>query len=78
MTIIEDDLTNDIIEAFREKVRQQAERIKELEEGSCRFNCRTQKQAYFAGFDAGMDQGVHWNDRHEAYEAFRQQIGEGG
>ena len=32
-------------------------------------------EAFMAGFDAGMDQHVHWNDRHEAYEAFKQQKG---
>ena len=30
-------------------------RIKELEEGSCRFNCRTAKAAFMAGFDAGSE-----------------------
>ena len=32
-------------------------------------------EAFMAGFDAGMDQHVHWNDKHEAFEAFRQQKG---
>lgn len=29
------------------------DRIKELEEGSCRYNCRRAKDAFMAGFDAG-------------------------
>ena len=32
--------------------------------------------SYYAGFDAGMDQGVHWNDKHDAYKAFQQQNGD--
>lgn len=32
-------------------------RIKELEEGSCRFNCRDQKAAFMAGFEAGFHEG---------------------
>ena len=55
------------------KLRQE---IKELKDGSCRFNCRNQKQVFLAGFDAGMDQGVHWNDKHDAYKAFQQQNGD--
>ena len=55
------------------KLRQE---IKELKDGSCRFHCRTAREVYFAGFDAGMDQGVHWNDRHDAYRAFQQQHGQ--
>lgn len=31
------------------------ERIEQLESGSCRFNCRTAKSAFLAGFDAGAD-----------------------
>jgi hypothetical protein len=30
-------------------------RIRELEEGSCRYNCRTAKQAFLAGFNAGAE-----------------------
>ena len=30
-------------------------RIKELEDGSCRFNCRSMKDAFMAGFYAGAD-----------------------
>lgn len=29
------------------------QRIFELEQGSCRFNCRTEKEAFIAGFKAG-------------------------
>jgi len=31
------------------------QRIFELEQGSCRYNCRTAKEAFMAGFDAGAD-----------------------
>ena len=32
-----------------EEVERLQKRIKELEDGCCRFNCRTQKEAYIAG-----------------------------
>ena len=31
-------------------------RIKELEEGSCRFNCRTMKEAFMAGWAACFEE----------------------
>ena len=33
----------------------QVKRIKELEEGACRFNCRRAKDAFLAGYDWGQD-----------------------
>ena len=33
----------------------QAKRIKELEEGACRYNCRRAKDAFMAGYDYGLD-----------------------
>ena len=37
------------------RVAQLKARIFELEQGSCRFNCRTKKEAFLAGFDAGTE-----------------------
>ena len=37
------------------KLRQE---IRDLKDGSCRFNCRTAKSAFMAGFDAGADDAV--------------------
>ena len=34
-------------------------RIKELEEGACRYNCRTAKQAFIAGFVWGDSDDYH-------------------
>ena len=31
------------------------ERIKELEDGACRYNCRRAKDAFLAGYDYGLD-----------------------
>lgn len=56
-------------------IANQSRQIEELREGTCRFHCATRKEAFMAGFDAGMDQGVHWNDRHEAFDAFLQMKG---
>ena len=39
-------------------------RISELEDGSCRFNCRTEKQAYREGYKRGYQDG--W-DEHDNY-----------
>ena len=36
-------------------VRQLKARIKDLEEGACRFNCRTQKQAFIDGYRVGVE-----------------------
>jgi len=33
-------------------------RVKELEEGKCRFNCRTKKEAFLAGWDAAYEDNV--------------------
>ena len=49
-------------------------RIKELEEGECRFNCRTQKAAFFSGYKLAIgDAFQEWdNDIMEAaYEVWR-------
>ena len=32
-------------------IAEMEQRIKELEDGACRFNCRTEKEAFIAGFD---------------------------
>jgi hypothetical protein len=34
------------------------QRIEDLEGGACRFNCRTRKAAFMAGFDAGATDAV--------------------
>ena len=39
-------------------VLEKVQRIKELESGSCRFNCKSVKQAFLAGFDAGSADAV--------------------
>lgn len=44
-------------------------RIKELEEGACRFNCRTAKEAFMAGFDAGYLHVIGTPD--DAYEEWK-------
>jgi len=57
-------------------------RILELEEGSCRFNCRTKKEAFIAGFDAAVldaeDGIITCEDlQHEvAKEAYKEWLGE--
>ena len=35
-----------------EALSMQQDRIEELEEGACRFNCRRQKEAFVAGWNA--------------------------
>ena len=54
-------LDKDIITALRYQVTYQNEqiaakdkRIRELETGACRFNCRTEKQAFIAGYLADI------------------------
>lgn len=42
----------------RDYVAHLKQRIHELEQGACRFNCRTRKQAFLAGFDAGTEDVV--------------------
>ena len=40
-------------------VRHLKQRIKDLEEGACRFNCRTERQAFIDGWMAALEaQGV--------------------
>jgi len=43
------------------------QRIKELEDGSCRYNCRTMKEAFMAGHLAGQK----GDNSLEAYKAWR-------
>ena len=49
-------------------------RIKELEEGSCRFNCRTSKEAFIAGYmDGHLDGGATQKpDPDYAYKEWRE------
>ena len=41
----------------RDTVNKLRQRIKELEDGSCRFNCRTTKEAFIAGYLADTQHG---------------------
>ena len=57
------------VEQLRETEDRLEARIKELEEGACRYNCRTAKEAFMAGFEAGYSEGfwteenpAHWED----------------
>ena len=45
----------EIVQALRK-------RIKELEDGACRFNCRTVKEAYMDGYQDGFSEGFHCED----------------
>lgn len=71
-----------LIDAFHKR----GDRIKELEdEGSCRFNCRTQKQwrgllerAYNRGFDDGMCQYTGYIDRPWSFAKFMEEIKDEG
>jgi hypothetical protein len=44
-------MTDELIASLRE-------RIFELEQKPCKFNCRTQKDAFLAGFDAGAEDTI--------------------
>ena len=49
-------------------------RIQELEDGSCRFNCRTMKQAFIAGYLADSQHGEHSEKAAEmAYKEWKNQ-----
>lgn len=48
----------DKIEALLETVEEQAERIRELEDGSCRFNCRKIKDVEYAAWYAAWFLGL--------------------
>ncbi len=47
------------------EVERLKERIKSLEGGCCRFNCRTERQAFIIGYDDGwmdgMERNPDWN-----------------
>jgi len=56
------------------------ERIRELEDGACRFNCRTQSEwrkrlelAYNRGFDDGMCQYTGYIDRPWGFKKFMEE-----
>ena len=49
-----------------------ADRIQELEDGSCRFHCRTVKQAFIAGYLADSQHGEHSDEAAElAYKEWK-------
>lgn len=48
---IESIFSNNYSLLSREQVEWLIDRIRELEEGSCRFNCRTRKEAFIAGYE---------------------------
>lgn len=65
------DLCNDIIIAHEENAKKMQRRIDELESGACRFNCRTAKDAFMAGYDEGYHDcyfGLEDPAPHAAYE----------
>jgi len=43
-------MTKDLAKMSARELRRE---VQELREGPCRFNCRTQRDAFLAGFDAG-------------------------
>jgi len=57
------------------------QKIFELEQGACRFNCRTRKEAFMAGFDAGFNDtdeqdryfGLVDGDMEQAYKEWCEQ-----
>ena len=55
-------------------------RIKELEDGSCRFNCRTVKEGFYAGWDAQVYKwcktGKVGGHCLEAYKEWRKESGD--
>jgi len=66
-----------------ETISSQQDQIEELESGKCRFNCRTAKEAFLAGFDVGaedafdggkiIDDDFYKEVTEEAYAAWREQ-----
>ena len=54
---------------FRSREDELEARIKELEEGSCRFNCRTRKEAFMAGWHRFAAQAKIMNSNEEVQKA---------
>ena len=49
-----------------EDIRRSLEkRVDELESGSCRFNCRSMKEAFMAGYRLGLNDGMVFGENHE-------------
>ena len=71
-------MTDDLID-YLEECDRLRERIKELEEGACRFNCATRKKAFMAGWEALDEQwaiehfsmGEYHYDPEIAYKEWR-------
>ena len=64
-----------------EEVRDAHRRIKELEEGSCRFNCRSMKEAFMAGWhlslkDDDIDFICDWQEDRLSERAYKQWLKE--
>lgn len=73
-------MTEDLIQKLTIELALQHDRIttletenEELRNGKCRFNCRTGRECFMAGFDAGMAQDIHFRDRHEAWREYCEQ-----
>jgi hypothetical protein len=47
-----------LIAYLRDRLHELERENEELKDGRCRFNCRTAKEAFLAGFDAGMAQDI--------------------
>ena len=47
--------------------------VEGLEQGSCRFNCRTKKQAFIDGFKAGASSGWIGGEPERAYKEWCEQ-----
>ena len=45
-----------------EELVEKTKRIRELENGACRFNCRKAKDAFYAGYEDGFSEGFWCED----------------
>jgi len=46
------------VDILHQRIRQLEAENESLKDGSCRFNCRTMREAFIAGFDAGVDDTI--------------------
>lgn len=61
----------ELYESVRLENERLQQRIDELRDGSCRYNCRTMKEAFFAGYTEGYGDrfGEHY-DPEDAYKVW--------
>jgi len=65
-------IRSEAIQQLQDEVQKLIDRVKELEAGVCRFNCRTAKENWVAGYKTAAGRPLTFADQAEAqYDSWK-------